>query len=107
MVAPTAECGLTTLTLNLAIALAQTGVRTLLVDADLRSPSVTAALGVNANAGLTGILNGSIVDMDDVILRDVVTNLAILPAGGTPAQPHELLAKIGSASCRERVCQYV
>src|SRR3546814_4270414 len=34
MVAPTAECGLTTLTLNLAIALAQTGVRTLLVDAD-------------------------------------------------------------------------
>src|SRR3546814_8108808 len=30
--------------------------------------------------------------MDDVILRDVVTNLAILPAGGTPAQPHELLA---------------
>ena len=92
MVAPTAECGLTTLTLNLAIALAQTGVRTLLVDADLRSPSVTAALGINANAGLTGILNGSIVDMDDVILRDVVTNLAILPAGGTPAQPHELLA---------------
>src|SRR3546814_4404360 len=92
MGAPTADCGLTTLTLNLAIALAQTGVRTLLVDADLRSPSVTAALGVNANAGLTGILNGSIVDMDDVILRDVVTNLAILPAGGTPAQPHELLA---------------
>src|SRR3546814_4014488 len=43
-------------------------------------------------SGLTGILNGSIVDMDDVILRDVVTNLAILPAGGTPAQPHELLA---------------
>src|SRR3546814_17003441 len=93
MVAPTAECGLTTLTLNLAIALAQTGVRTLLVDADLRSPSVTAALGVNANAGLTGILNGSIVDMDDVILRDVVTNMAILPAGGTPAPPHELLAR--------------
>src|SRR3546814_17470762 len=30
--------------------------------------------------------------MDDVILRDVVTNLAILPAGGTPAQPHDLLA---------------
>src|SRR3546814_11533052 len=92
MGAPTADCGLTTLTLNLAIALAQTGVRTLLVDADLRSPSVTAALGVNANAGLTGILNASIVDMDYVILRAVVTNLAILPAGGSPAQPHELLA---------------
>src|SRR3546814_16811133 len=89
MVAPTAECGLTTLTLNLAIALAQTGVRTLLVDADLRSPSVTAALGVNANAGLTGILNGSIVDMDDAIPRAVVTNLEILQAVGTTAQPPE------------------
>jgi capsular exopolysaccharide synthesis family protein len=92
MVAPTAECGLTTLSLNLAIALAQTGIRTLLVDADLRTPSVTSALGITSNAGLTGILNGSIGDMDDVIIRDVVTNLAILPAGGTPGQPHELLA---------------
>src|SRR3546814_19162295 len=72
--------------------MARTGVQTRLEGGGLRSPSVTAALSVNANAGLTGILNGSIVDMDDVILRDVVTNLAILPAGGTPAQPHELLA---------------
>ena len=92
MVAPTAECGLTTLTINLAIALAQSGLRILLVDADLRKPSVTAALGISDNAGLAGILSGGVAEMEDVIIRDVITNLSILPAGGTPAQPHELLA---------------
>src|SRR3546814_11447096 len=72
----------------------------LLVDADLRKPSVTGALGIIDNAGLAGILNGNIADMDDVILRDVIPNLAILPAGGTPGQPHELLA---SARFRQMV----
>lgn len=100
MVAPTADCGLTTLTINLAIALAQTGVRTLLVDADLRHPSITAALGMKNNPGLAGILSGKVADMDDVIVRDVVSNLAILPAGDTPDQPHELLA---SARFRQMV----
>lgn len=100
MVAPTADCGLTTLTINLAIALAQTGVRTLLVDADLRHPSITAALGMKNNLGLAGILSGKVADMDDVIVRDVVSNLAILPAGDTPDQPHELLA---SARFRQMV----
>lgn len=100
MVAPTDGCGLTTLSINLAIALAQTGVRTLLVDADLRNPSITRALGMTDNAGLAGILNLSVDDMEDVIVRDVVTNLAVLPAGGTPGQPHELLA---SARFRQMV----
>lgn len=92
MVAPTAGCGLTTLTINLAVALAQTGVRTLLVDADLRTPSVTAALGLTGNAGLAGVLDNDSVAMDDVIIRDVIANLAILPAGNAHARPHELLA---------------
>lgn len=92
MVAPTAECGLTTLSINLAIALAQTGIRTLLVDADLRRPSVAGALGIPGNAGLTGVLSGSVPDIDDIIIRDVVANLSILPAGGPADKPHELLA---------------
>ncbi len=92
MVAPTGEVGLTTLTINLAIALAQTGIRTLLVDADLRKPSVTAALGIASNPGLVGILGGSVADVEDVIIRDVIANLSILPAGATADKPHELLA---------------
>ena len=92
MVAPTVDCGLTTLSINLAVALAQTGIRTLLVDADLRKPSITSALGIAGNAGLSGVLNGQVPYLDDVIVRDVVANLAILPAGNCAEKPHELLA---------------
>lgn len=100
MVAPTVDCGLTTLTINLAVALAQTGVRTLLVDADLRHPTITTALGLQASVGLSDLLEGKVSDMDDVLIRDVVTNLAVLPAGSVADQPHELLA---SSSFRQLV----
>lgn len=68
--------------------------RVMLIDADLRNPSVAEKLGMDVSrplAGLTEVLEGS-RDIDDVLVRSAVLGLAFLPAGRTPANPSELLA---------------
>lgn len=92
MIAPSAGVGLTTLTINLAITLAQSGLRTLLIDANLRQPGVTEALGLTGNAGLAGLLDSGSGAAGGLVIDDVIPGLSILPAGNPPASSHELLA---------------
>jgi capsular exopolysaccharide synthesis family protein len=89
--------GKTTTTVNLAMAMATTGGRVLLVDGDLRNPSVAKSMGLEGGAGLTTVLLGQ-AGIDDVIQRWRDTSLYVLTAGAIPPNPSELL---GSEPMRE------
>ena len=71
--------GKTTTSSTFAAALASSGVRTLLVDGDLRNPSLTKRLTPDATAGLLELVLGT-ASLDQVVWKDTVTGLDFLPA---------------------------
>jgi succinoglycan biosynthesis transport protein ExoP len=82
--------GKSTAAANLAIALAETSARVLLVDADLRRPSVAALLGLEGVAGLTTVLVGQ-ADVADVVQDWGSAGLQVLTSGAIPPNPTEIL----------------
>jgi tyrosine-protein kinase Etk/Wzc len=82
--------GKSTTAVNLSVALAQSGQRTLLVDADLRRPQVHKAFSLVQGPGLTDVLVGR-VPRCEAIRADVQPKLDVLPSGATPPNPSELL----------------
>jgi capsular exopolysaccharide synthesis family protein len=82
---------------NLAIALADSGARVLLVDADLRRPKVHEYLGLEGAVGLTDLLIGR-AEPEDVIQPWGKHDLFVLPAGKIPPNPSELLGSSGLVS---------
>ncbi|WP_341359337.1 polysaccharide biosynthesis tyrosine autokinase [Georgenia sp. M64] len=89
--------GKTTTAVNLALAMADAGSRVLLVDADLRNPSVASTMGLEGSVGLTTILLGR-ATADDVVQRWKDTSLQVLPAGQIPPNPSELLGSEAMAT---------
>lgn len=76
---------------NLAIVHAQTGLRTLLVDADLRRPSVHKAYQLHSPVGLSAFLTRESEDLDGLIHTTEVPNLDVVCCGAVPANPSELI----------------
>lgn len=92
VVSPDAGDGKTYFAANLAVTLAQLGGRTLLVDADLRSPRQHEVFHVRNDAGLSGILSGR-AEAQAVQQVAGVPSLFILPVGITPPNPVELVER--------------
>ena len=82
--------GKTTTSVNIAAALAEDGSRVLLIDADLRHPSVAHKIDIDGSAGLTHVLSGQAA-VKDVIQRYWKPNLHIIPAGPKPPNASTLL----------------
>ena len=84
--------GSSTLAANLAVAFAQLGERTLLLDANFRRPAQHTLFGINADAGLTDVLLGRCNVEKAVVSIAQLNGLAVLCAGPLPPNPHELLS---------------
>lgn len=99
--------GKTTVLINLGLAVAQKGVKTLLVSSDLRRPALARTFGIKKDPGLNEVITGtakledalrSIADimLGDMELRDIVKtpgieNIWILSSGHVPLNPAEIL----------------
>lgn len=75
---------------NLAVVLAQTGLRTLLIDTDFRHPTVHQMFKAPRNPGLSSLLLGKVEDVDSVIVNTEAPNLDIICAGSIPSFASEL-----------------
>jgi capsular exopolysaccharide synthesis family protein len=94
--------GKTTIAINLAVSLADTGARVILIDADLRRPSIAEYMGIEGQVGLTTVLIGR-ADVKDVVQPFGTSSLDLLPAGQVPPNPSELLGSAAMASLLERL----
>ena len=84
--------GRTFIAANLAIVFSQLGERTLLIDADMRSPRQHVLFNLEKSAGLSGMLSGR-AGPEAVIGISALQDLSVLPAGAIPPNPQELLGR--------------
>ena len=82
--------GKTVVSTNLAVALAQAGQRTLIIDGDMRRPRVHEVFGRSQEPGLSNVLVGT-ARLRDAVVPTAVPDLHVLPAGHLPPNPAELL----------------
>ena len=82
--------GKSTVSSNLAIALANAGKRVVLIDGDLRNSSLHQIFGINNEYGFASILNDK-ESPQTAIVRCAVARLGLMPAGPAPMSPSELL----------------
>jgi succinoglycan biosynthesis transport protein ExoP len=94
--------GKSTIALNLAVSLADAGARVLLVDADLRRPSIADYTGVEGAAGLTTVLIGR-ARGTDVVQSWGDGTLDIMPSGPLPPNPSELLGSPAMVALLEQL----
>lgn len=93
--------GKSTTVSNLAVVFANQGKRVLLVDADLRKPTMHYTFGLQNSIGLTNVLTKQ-ASLGQAAVRTPIENLSALPSGPIPPNPAELL---GSLSMKEFIAQ--
>lgn len=82
--------GKSTTAINLAYVIAEKGKRVLLIDGDLRIPSVAKKLNIASTPGLTDLLMGKGAQLRD-FQSNLLNNLYVIPSGEIPPNPSELL----------------
>lgn len=97
--------GKSTVTANLALTMAAAGQPVVVVDSDLRKPTVAKTFGLVEGVGLTDVLAGR-AEIDDVVQTyDGTPNLLVIGAGRVPPNPSELLGTNAMKSMLEELAE--
>lgn len=91
--------------MNLAISLAETGDKVLLIDADMRRPAMARLLVEKATPGLSNVLAGLEV-CENAIRKELYPNLDIMFSGDVPPNPSELLGSDRMQQLIEEMAEY-
>ncbi|GJI52892.1 CpsD/CapB family tyrosine-protein kinase [Lactiplantibacillus plantarum] len=83
--------GKSTVGSNLAVEYAKKGLQVLLVDADLRRPTIHQTFAISNQRGVSSWLSGQLMDVNEAIYP-VLDHLFVMPSGPKPPNPAELLA---------------
>jgi succinoglycan biosynthesis transport protein ExoP len=83
--------GKTTVASNLGVVFAQAGLQVVLIDADVRLPSLHRLFGLSNHTGLTDLLVGDVQDVGQCMIETETDNLRLLTSGPVPPNPSELL----------------
>ncbi|WP_072557948.1 CpsD/CapB family tyrosine-protein kinase [Lactiplantibacillus plantarum] len=83
--------GKSTVSSNLAVEYAKKGLQVLLVDADLRRPTIHQTFAISNQRGVSSWLSGQLTDVNEAIYP-VLDHLFVMPSGPKPPNPAELLA---------------
>lgn len=87
--------GKSTTAINIALALAEANHNVVLVDGDLRSPSVSEYLDLVGTAGFSTVLSGQ-ASLSQVLQKTNAPHLSVLTAGASPPNPSELLGSLAA-----------
>lgn len=87
---------------NLALSFAQTGVKVLLIDCDMRNASQQKIFSQENTVGLSNVLGG-MSTFEDTVKREVKENLDLLTAGQVPPNPSELLGSDNMKALLDKV----
>lgn len=94
--------GKSTTAVNLSYVLAEKGSKVLLIDGDLRLPSVAKKMGIASKPGLTDLLMGNTINASE-FRTDLLENWYIIPSGNIPPNPSELLGSSRMKSIIEKL----
>ncbi len=98
--------GKSTNCINLSIAMAQTGAKVLIIDADMRKPMIHNLLGLDNKIGLSSILGKITGDVDTAIHTGVRDNLDVMTSGAIPPNPTELLSSPRTSELLDIMSEY-
>lgn len=98
---PDSGDGKTTVSVNTAIALSETENRVLLIDADMRKPTVHRYFGLESRTGLSNLISGMNGKEECVQKISDMPNLSVITAGILPPNPSELLGSSSMAKLLE------
>ena len=102
---PSPGVGKSFVSANLAVILARSGKRVLLVDGDLRRGRLHTMFAIGRNGGLSEIIAGDL-GVEDVIHESGIDNLDLVPTGALPPNPSELLLHENFALTMEQVAPF-
>ncbi len=89
---PAAGDGKSTLAMNFAVSLAQSGKKTIIIESDFRRPKVHRLTGVENKVGVVDVLRGK-AELSDAIRDTELEGFYVMPCGSRPRNPSELLAR--------------